>query len=66
MSGSRHEGESAPGTGLPQAGARPRAGASGATARRRAARQAAMPFILATVLIDMIAIGLIVPVLPLP
>ena len=28
-------------------------------------RQAAMPFILATVLIDMIAIGLIVPVLPL-
>ena len=27
-------------------------------------RQAAMPFIMATVLIDMIAIGLIIPVLP--
>ena len=37
----------------------------GARSRRRAARKAAMPFILATVLIDMIAIGLIVPVLPL-
>jgi DHA1 family tetracycline resistance protein-like MFS transporter len=30
-----------------------------------AARTAAMPFILITVLLDMIAIGLIVPVLPL-
>ncbi|WP_235580492.1 MFS transporter [Rhizobacter sp. Root404] len=30
----------------------------------RAGRQAAMPFIMATVLIDMIAVGLIIPVLP--
>ncbi|MES2101495.1 MAG: MFS transporter [Pseudomonadota bacterium] len=30
----------------------------------RASRQAAMPFIMATVLIDMIAVGLIIPVLP--
>ena len=32
--------------------------------KSRAARQAAMPFIMLTVLIDMMAIGLIIPVLP--
>jgi MFS transporter, DHA1 family, tetracycline resistance protein len=35
------------------------------TLGRRASRTAAMPFILITVLLDMVAIGLIVPVLPL-
>jgi len=39
--------------------------APGGPAGRGARRSAAMPFILITVLIDMIAIGLIVPVLPL-
>ena len=34
-------------------------------ALRPAGRQAAMPFIMVTVLIDMISIGLIIPVLPL-
>jgi len=38
---------------------------TGAPAGARGRREAAMPFILATVLIDMISIGLIVPVLPL-
>jgi len=37
----------------------------GEGAGRRAGRQAAMPFILVTVLLDMVAIGLIIPVLPL-
>ena len=36
----------------------------GAPAGRRSRRDAAMPFIMVTVLIDMISIGLIVPVLP--
>jgi MFS transporter, DHA1 family, tetracycline resistance protein len=37
---------------------------SGTAAPGRVARQAAMPFIMVTVLIDMVSIGLIVPVLP--
>ena len=41
------------------------ADASGASAPSRRDREAAMPFIMLTVLIDMVAIGLIIPVLPL-
>ena len=39
--------------------------ASAAAPAGRGRRQAAMPFIMATVLIDMVSIGLIIPVLPL-
>jgi len=56
--------DSGPSAGPPQAGAPPPGGTAGAAADR-GARTAAMPFILITVLIDMVSIGLIVPVLPL-
>jgi DHA1 family tetracycline resistance protein-like MFS transporter len=39
--------------------------ASGTSAERAPVRRAAMPFIMLTVLIDMVSIGLIIPVLPL-
>jgi DHA1 family tetracycline resistance protein-like MFS transporter len=65
---SRAEGAVGPGASpdsseRPSAGAEPAASGQGAAgvARRR---QPAMPFIMVTVLIDMIAIGLIIPVLP--
>ena len=51
--------------GPPQAGPHPPGGSAGVPAGRGAPRTAAMSFILITVLIDMMAIGLIVPVLPL-
>ena len=62
--------------GPPQAGPHPLGGSDGVPAGRGvagtgpgagrgSARAAAMPFILVTVLIDMVSIGLIVPVLPL-
>ncbi len=54
-----------PSAGPPQAGPHPAGGSPAEPGERGARRSAAMPFILITVLIDMIAIGLIVPVLPL-
>jgi len=55
--------ESGPSTGS-QAGPRPLGEAPVVSNRQRAQRTAAMPFILVAVLIDMISIGLMVPVLP--
>jgi DHA1 family tetracycline resistance protein-like MFS transporter len=52
------------GPGAPPAGGLPHREAAAAPAARRG-RAAAMPFILVTVLIDMVSIGLIIPVLPL-
>jgi DHA1 family tetracycline resistance protein-like MFS transporter len=56
---------SGPNTGLAQAGPQSPVESPGAPAGRRALRPAAMPFILIAVLIDMVSIGLIIPVLPL-
>ena len=56
--------QSGPSAGPPQAGPHPPGGSSGVPAGRGAPPGAAMRFIMLTVLIDMMSIGLIVPVLP--
>jgi DHA1 family tetracycline resistance protein-like MFS transporter len=56
------EQQSGPSAGPPQAGPHPHGGSTGGPAGK-GARTAAMPFIMITVLIDMVSIGLIIPVL---